>query len=80
MPAQERAPVHHWVSPAGSLRLWRERGVGGASRAGSMQEPSLQAGRSVAERSSELVRSLAPCYEKVLQEVSQAGRDIARFH
>jgi hypothetical protein len=44
-----------------------------------MQEPSLQAGRSVAERSSELVRSLAPRYEKVLQEVYKTGRDNARL-
>jgi hypothetical protein len=48
-----------------------------------MQEPSLQAGRSVAERSSELVRSLAPRYEKVLQEAYKpvgTSRDFTRTY
>ena len=58
------------------------RGYGAwGNRARFMQEPSLQAGRSVAERSSELVRSLAPRYEKVLQEVYKpvgTSRDFTR--
>ena len=69
--SEEGAAIYHRVIPQVVCELGaREYGARG-NWAGSMQEPSLQAGRSVAERSSELVRSLAPCYEKVLQEVSE---------
>src|SRR5215472_9396004 len=44
--SKERATVHHWVVPVGYLRSWTIRG--GGKQVGSMQEPSLQAERSVA--------------------------------